>query len=266
MAQPNLAILYWFYKEPVVTQNHLKLLRQHNPNYKIYGLYGGDPAEADVYKSALESELDDFWVYPGTYGADPYTKWIHGDLLLLDWYDKRGRNFEWDSIVITQWDMLVFDDVLSQMPGLKTGQIYFAGYRDLDEALEKHWKWTSPSDEHRQEYTKFCEYMAKAYNWRGPLKACLYLHEVLPRQFFDRYLQMPDKHIGMLEYKDPTLATAWGFDIYVRDLGVYWGDWRTWDESPLIATGKHRVPDDFVKQELNKPDGWRIFHPNHSLW
>jgi hypothetical protein len=70
----------------------------------------------------------------------------------------------------------------------------------------------------------------------------------------------------MLEYKDPTLATAWGFDIYVRDLGVYWGDWRTWDESPLIATGKHRVPDDFVKQELNKPDGWRIFHPNHSLW
>jgi hypothetical protein len=37
----DLAILYWFYKEPEVTKNHLQMIRRHNPGRKIYGLFGG---------------------------------------------------------------------------------------------------------------------------------------------------------------------------------------------------------------------------------
>jgi hypothetical protein len=266
MSKPDLAILYWFYKEPEITKNHLQLLRKHNPGRKVYGLFGGEPAEADKYKRVLGDDLDDFWTYPGTYGDDSYTKWIHGDLLLLDWYDKHGRDLQWGSIAITQWDMLVFDDILNQLPGLEKDQVYFAGYRVLDKALENRWTWTSPEKEHRHEYEVFCDYMGKTYDWHKPLKACLFLLEVLTREFFDKYLELPDKKIGMLEYKDPTLAEAWGLEVYERDLGVFWREWYTAETAALIAQGDTYVSDGFVKQELEKPDGWRIFHPNLHKW
>lgn len=266
MPKPDLAIIYWFYKEPEITKNHLQLLKQNNPNHKVYGLYGGDPTEADVYKEALGADLDDFWVYPGTYGTDSYTKWIYGNLLLLDWYDKRGCDLAWDSVAITQWDMLVFDDILNQLPGIQAEQVYFAGYRTMDESLENRWTWTSPDGDHRHEYDEFREYVTDTYSWHEPLKACLYLLEIFPRKFFDKYLELPNKQIGMLEYKDPTLAVAWGLEVYEHDLGVYWGDWCTPETAALIATGKHSVSDVFVTQQLENPNGWRIFHPNHSMW
>jgi hypothetical protein len=37
----NLAILFWFYKEPEICRNRLKLLKVKNPNTQIFGLYGG---------------------------------------------------------------------------------------------------------------------------------------------------------------------------------------------------------------------------------
>jgi len=63
MPKPDLAILYWFYKEPETTKNHLKLLRKYNPNHKVYGLSGGDPVEAAQYEQALGADLDGFWAY-----------------------------------------------------------------------------------------------------------------------------------------------------------------------------------------------------------
>jgi hypothetical protein len=266
MSKPDLAILYWFYKEPEITKNHLELLRKHNPNHKIYGLFGGDLKQERAYRQAFGKLLDDFWTYPGTYGDDSYAKWIHGDLVLLDWYDKRGRNLLWDSIAITQWDMLIFDDILKQLPGLQAEQVCFAGYRTIDDALEKRWSWTKPGGKHRHEYEEFISYVVKEYGWNGPPKVCLYLFEILTRKFFDNYLELPNKFIGMLEYKDPTLAVAWGLDVYKRDLGVLWEDWYTLETAALIALGEVFVSDSFVKKQLAKPDGWRIFHPNLSMW
>ena len=34
----NLAILFWFYKEPEVCENRLQLLKKYNPDLKILGL------------------------------------------------------------------------------------------------------------------------------------------------------------------------------------------------------------------------------------
>ncbi len=266
MSKPDLAVLYWFYKEPEITKNHLELLRKHNPGRKIFGLYGGEEKDKAQFIGVLSGLLDDFWEYPGTYGVDSYSKWIHGDLLLLDWYDKRGRNLTWDSIAITQWDMLVFDDILNILPGLQKDRVYFAGYRTMEESVENRWTWTRPDGKHRAQYEEFCDFVDKTYGWKEPLKICLYLFEVLTRQFYDNYLKVNNKYIGMLEYKDPTLAAAWGMDIYKKDLGVYWGDRYTKDTPALIAKGNMYVSDKFIKEQLNEPDGWRIFHPNLSNW
>lgn len=264
--QFELAILYWFYKEPEVTRDHLKILKKHNPGRKIYGLFGGDPGEANRFKEELDGLLDDFWVYPGTYGTETYEKWIHGDLLLLDWYDKRGRDLAWDSIAITQWDMLVFDDIAAQLPGLQKGQLFFAGFRDLDSALERQWAWTRPDYDHCDEYKAFLAYIAQEYDYHDTPKTCLYLLEVLTKKFFEDFLTVKDKKIGMLEYKDPTLAHIFKHDMYVRDIGVHWPDWREPDESPLIAMKKYPLRREFVEAELARPDGWRIFHSFKEIW
>lgn len=262
----SLAILYWFYKEPEVTKNHLELIRKYNPGRKIYGLFGGNIEEADAYRELLKGELDDFWTYPGTYGVDTRTKWIHGDLLLLDWYEKRGCNLEWDSIAITQWDMLVLNDIANITPGLQKDQVFFSGYRDLDSAVENRWSWTKPDSDHRQDYENFREFVVGQHDYELPLKCCLFIYEVLARPFFDGYLSLKDKKLGMLEYKDPTLAHILGLSIYQHDVGVYWKDTRQ-DvlTSPLNAMSVP-IEKDYVEAELAKADGWRLFHPYEHSW
>lgn len=262
----DLAILYWFYKEPKVTKNHLKLIRKHNPGCKIYGLFGGNPSEATVYRALLGALLDDFWTYPETYGADSYSKWIHGDLMLLDWYDKRGRNLAWDSIAITQWDMLLFTDIEYVVPGLQKNQVFFSGYRSLSRAIETRWDWTKPDGEHHKDYLAFHQYVASEYNYTKPLKCCLYIFEVLTPEFFELYLSLPDKYMGMLEYKDPTLAHLFGLDIHSHDIGVYWGDeTQTLDSAPLNAAST-MIPKTYVEHQLRKKGGWRLFHPCEQMW
>lgn len=261
----NLAILYWFYKEPEITKNHLEIIRKNNPDRKIYGLFGGDPADAGEYRDVLNDLLDDFWTYPGTYGDDQKTKWIHGDLVLLDWYDKRGRDLVWDSIAITQWDMLVFADIGDITPGIRKSQVFFSGYRDLDSGIENSWNWTRPDKKYRQNYLAFRQYVATEYSYTERIRCCLYVFEVLTHDFFEAYLNMSDKKIGMLEYKDPTFASAIGLDIYEHDVGVYWGDKGVVEDFPLNAASVN-ISKTYIDKELKKIDGWRLFHPYESTW
>jgi putative FmdB family regulatory protein len=46
MSAPDLAALFWFYKQPDVCANHLELFRRRNEGVRVYGLYGGPPGEA----------------------------------------------------------------------------------------------------------------------------------------------------------------------------------------------------------------------------
>src|SRR3989338_3458632 len=104
MSNLDLAVLFWFYKEPDICLNRLELLKKYNPGLKIYGLFGGETKHADIYKQKPGKYLDYFYISPH---PDPDWKWINGDVMILDWYQKRGKDLSWDSIVITQWDMLV---------------------------------------------------------------------------------------------------------------------------------------------------------------
>ncbi len=136
----NLAILFWFYKEPEVCENRLRLLKKTNPGLKIFGLYGGEQKQAKEYEDRLGKYLNDFYAYSGEKSAE--WKWINGDLLILDWYEKRGKNLVWDSVVIVQWDMLVFDSFLNLFKGIQRGQIFLSGLRPLDKKIEENWDWT----------------------------------------------------------------------------------------------------------------------------
>jgi hypothetical protein len=91
----------------------------------------------------------------------------------------------------------------------------------------------------------------------------------LTRTFFDEYLKLPNKKIGMLEYKDPTICNISGIDVYKYDVGVYWGVY--WynkikiRKAPMNANAQP-IKKSYIDKELRKQNGWRMFHPYIKIW
>ncbi len=256
----NLAVLFWFYKEPEICENRLQLIKKYNPNLKIYGLFGGEFSDTEMYKEKLGKYLDDFYAFDLNKNTD--WKWINGDLMILDWHDKRGRGLDWDSIVVIQWDMLVFDSLMNQFSGIKKDQIYLSGLRNLDKEIENEWDWTNPGGKERKNYLSFLEYVKKNYGYADNPPLCsLFILQVFPKIFFEKYLTVKDKEIGMLEYKVPIYAKIFGIPFYEKDLGTRWNG----GPKPLNAIPEE-IPEDYIKKELAVKDGWRIFHPYYKIW
>jgi hypothetical protein len=249
----GLAILFWFYKEPDVCENRLDLLRRHNAGLKIFGLFGGEPRDADGFHARLGSWLDDFYAAPA---ATREWKWLNGDLMLLDWFQQRGQALAWDQVAVVQWDLLVLSSLRDQLPGMEAGQLCLAGVARLDDPGEQSWFWTRPDGGQRPHYLRFREHVRMTYGYDRPVLYSGLIFQVLPRAFFERYAGVPDKEIGMLEYKMPTYAEILGIPFYERDFGM---------EVAMNAIPRE-IPDDLIRGELRKPDGWRLFHPYYKVW
>jgi hypothetical protein len=202
----QLAVLFWFYKEPEICENRLKLIKKHNPNIRIFGLYGGSKKDEARYKKKLGKYLDSFYTSSYSNKSKDW-KWIHGDLMILEWYMNKGRRLKWDSVAVVQWDMLVLGPIKKQFPGIKTNELFLSGYRTLNDDIEKKWNWTDVRiPKNRKNYLEFKDYVKENYGYNKKLKICLFILEVIPRDFFKKWQLMPSKELGMLEYSVPTHA------------------------------------------------------------
>jgi hypothetical protein len=259
----RLAILFWFYKEPDICENRLRLLKKNNPDLKIFGLFGGEQGEADSYRKRLDGYLDDFFVSPST---DPDWKWIHGDLMILEWYELRGRSLEWDSIAVVQWDMLVLDSISEMFADMKADEVLLSGYRELDEEIERRWSWTKDGGDDRSNYISFKEHVKREYGYDRVLPCCLFIFEIFPRIFFEKYLTVTDRVTGMLEYKVPTYARIFEIPLYERDLGIWWFSSEEQEAVHPLNAREIEILEATIRSELQKIDGYRIFHPYFKEW
>lgn len=266
----NLAILYWFYKDIEVTKNHLKIVKDQNPELKIYGLYGGDATETENFQTSLASLIDDF--YPTAFiNKDSKWKWENGDQLLVDWYKNRGNNLAWDSVVITQWDLLVFVPFRNIFRNIREDEIYFSGFRKISPLLELVWYWTTPLRNKRNSYKHFKNLICESYSYKGSLFACLFVLAVIPKSFFYRISKIEEIEIGFLEYKLPSYSMIFNYNQYVKDLGEKWfGGFLLPRNIPLFMTplypNPEQIPKDYILKELSKSNGFRVFHPYFELW
>ncbi|MBW4474801.1 MAG: hypothetical protein KME45_31150 [Stenomitos rutilans HA7619-LM2] len=278
----KLAILFWFYKEPEICKNRLEILRQHNPTTPIYGLYGGDLRSLDQYRSALGKYLDDFYAFPED--KNSYWKWIQGDLMITHWYLKRGKNLEWDTVVIVQWDMLVFGAVAQLFSMLKQDQLLLSGLRPIAE-VENDWQWVSPMvPERRQKYLEFLEYIQKNYGYRHDPLGCLFIVIGFPKTFLDQYSKVEEPELGFLEYRIPIYAQIFGTSFCENHPFQAW-----WVDVEPIFQIKNPIkravnalslrlnpnPLNPAKREislipiafhLSNQDGARIFHPYEHVF
>ena len=256
----ELAILFWFYKDPDMCENRLRILKKRNPGLKIFGLYGGDSRKVRLFRSKLGKYLDDFYVSP--YRSESW-KWINGDLMLLDWYKCRGKSLDWDSIVVVQWDMLVFASLSKLFARMKKGEIFLSGLRTLSKSIENRWHWTTPDKPNRRNYLNYLRYVREEYGYKGLPLCCLFILEVFPREFLDRYLAVKNRRIGMLEYKVPIYARIFGIPFFRKELGVCW--FKDPKTMPLNAWPVE-ISKGYIRKELSKRNGWRIFHPYFKAW
>jgi len=262
----NLSIIFWFYKEPEICLNRLELIKKSNPGIRIFGLFGGGKKDEAIFKKILGKHLDDF--YASSYcEANKDWKWINGDLMILDWYEKRGLKLNWDSVAVIQWDMLVFDALSKIFPKIKNGQIYLSGLRVLDDFIENRWSWTKKGGQERANYLAFKKHIKKEFNYADDKILCsLFIFQIFPRIFFKKWLKIKNREIGMLEYKTPTYAKIFKTPFYQKDLGIRWfGDNPERKDTPMNARAIE-IGEGFIKSELNKSDGYRLFHPYFKLW
>jgi hypothetical protein len=256
----KLAILFWFYKEPGICENRLILLRRYNPDTPIYGLYGGDLESAELYRSRLGRYLDDFYVF--SQQKDSYWKWYYGDLMITTWFTERGQALPWDTIVIAQWDMLLFGSVNQLFQYLGPNEILLSGVRPVKE-VEQDWWWTSPEINPKQQkiYLNFVEHVRAKYDLRAEILCCLFLVVGLPKNFLEKYSEIEPQEVGFLEYKIPTYAQIFGVPFCKHPYNYCWSDYA--DYKYTLSPWPFQIglsPLVILKNLLN-PSGDRIFHP-----
>jgi hypothetical protein len=278
----RLAVLFWFYKEPDICQNRLEILREHNPDIQIYGLYGGDVATVDVYKSQLKPYLDDFYAFTEERDAD--WKWLQGDLMLTHWYRERGKYLDWDTVTIVQWDLLVFDKIDRLFAMLTPDTILLSGLRPIAE-VEADWLWVTPKiPAHRQQYLEFLEYVSKTFDYQQEPMGCIFIIACLPRIFLEAYSQIDRPELGFIEYRIPIYAQILGIPVCEdHPFAAWWVDndptfynknmWqrtrdlldRRFNPHPLNPT-RSDISLIAIHRQLNMPTGTRMFHPYQYLF
>lgn len=278
----KLAILFWFYKEPDICKNRLEVLRQYNPTIPIYGLYGGDLATVDQYKSLLSLYLDDFYAF--TENKDSLWKWLQGDLMLNYWYRDRGKFLSWDTVVIVQWDMLVFGAIEQIFSMLKQDQILLSGLRPIAE-VENDWLWVTPKvPDHRNRYLEFLEHIGKTYDYQQDPMGCIFIVVCLPRIFLEAYSKVEHPEIGFIEYRVPMYAQIFGITFCENHpFHAWWVDGDPifqaknlcqrainslkirLNPNPLnpTRTDISLIP---IFRHLNTQTGARIFHPYQQIF
>ncbi len=254
---PRLALLFWFYRDAALCTERLGQLRRFHPDHAIYGLYGGPEEEAADFERELGPRLDDFYV--ALRQPDPVLKWLQGDLEIVEWFELRGRELDWGSIAVVQWDLLVQAPIPQILAGLGPGQNFFSGLRRLDPALEARWYWTR-ENQHQRSYHRFRAQLALRHGFHEQPMCCLFLFAVLTRPFLEVYAREGPRLSGFLEYKLPPLAQVHGFPCHVQDLGVFWDPVERAVQKPLQAVPKP-IPRLYIEGQLARADGFRLFHP-----
>ena len=269
----NLAILFWCYKNPEVCRDRLELLRQHNPERPIYVLFGGEPDQAGGFRVALEGLHDDFYVFTGappegseellaSFRGGAYWKYFYGDLLIASWYRERGHELAWDTVVVVQWDMLVFGSLDEVFRGLKPGEILLSGLRPIRE-VEEDWGWVSPHNPPaRSMYEDFLQHVRERYGFQGDPRGCLAIVLALPRAFLEPFSRIEEPQLGFIEYRLPIYAQAFGIPFCTdHDFHPWWGAVDPLQRNSTLRARPAEIEVPTILKNLRREDGARVFHP-----
>ena len=269
----KLAVLFWCYKEPAICEDRVALIRRRDPETPIYVLYGGDPDQAEAFESRLAPFVQDFYVcreeppagaerYADAFRGGTTWKYVYGDVLIAAWQRDRGHALEWDTVVVIQWDMLVFESIERAFACLRPGEILFSGLRPLSE-VEEAWIWTAPDRPwQRQLYTDFVQHLRDRYDYDQEPLACLAIVMAFPRTFLERFAEVERLDLGFLEYRLPMYAQVFGIP-FCREhpFRPWWGAVEPFKPFSALRALPREVWVATILWNRIRKDGARVFHP-----
>lgn len=254
----KLAILFWYYKNLNVCINRVELLKIKNPGVEIYGLYGGEPQCFPSFDSKLSLLLSGNYCFPRVKSSN--WKWVNGDRLIIDWFRSVGCGVNFDSLVIVQWDFVAFDGIES-IDEFKKDVLYISGLRPISEVRET-WSWVNKSTLNGDEFERYADSISGNNLPDSEFLACNFAFAVLPRGFLEKYADIAADAPGFLEYRIPTNARIWGFQV--RDLPrlrCIWFDAESKSRRVTFNADNVRIGLSTILFELIDSSGARFFHP-----
>ena len=245
------AVLFWFYDEPEISANHLRLARHRAPGIALYGLYGG--AQPIERFASVVDLLDDVWTHPP---VAPEWAWRNGDLMLTRWFRDRGLALDWDALLVHQWDLVLALDAPMVLDLLGEAAICLPGVRSLREVRDS-WVWVQPWSHHRWEYDEF---LATTGLDEDAVRCCVFVYGLFTRRFFEAYSERAVGVPGFVEYRLPTLAHELGFDVADSGDVAFWNDSLGGD---LLLNGSGRL---VTVPEMRRTKSRRVaWHPVHAM-
>ena len=258
-ASTSRAIVFWWYKQPDVCISRLKLLRRLNPHTPIYAVYGGAVESFTEWNATIAPLVDDSWCF--SQPKDLEWKWRHGDQILSSWFQERGAELAWESVLIVQWDILILASIEMLFGCLERDQVYLPGLMAIEE-IETEWCWVRPDHWEAEVYLSFKEHLAMTYGYDGPWLGCQFITAVLPRKFLKMYSSISLPELGFLEYKLPAYAKIFGLELAeLPGIDVSWPVGKKKRRRPACSAERWEVGSLTIAWHAFRQRGQRLFHP-----
>lgn len=252
-------ILFLFYSNFGLCQANLKRLRRLNPDVKIFAYYTGSPENRVTAAEAVEGFVDDYYAFP--FDRPARWRWQHFDQMLVVWFEKRGRELEWDTVFLVQWDMLVAAPIQKIYPELMPNQALLTPVRCMSE-IEDTWFHAQPENSDLQ---GFRHWLKVRFGYNDEIYATPVVIAGLPRCFFVAALDRGYPETGYIEYTLPTMMYVYGIEVaYDTRYEVWWNPESVEGCRPVgctVSVDQVQIPRSQMYEELSRADGNRIFHP-----
>ena len=135
----NRIILFRFHTDVSVCENRLRLLKKHNPEVEIFGLFGGQEKDLEKFQKTLNPYLESIYCIRGKSSS---WKRTHGDLAMKLWYENIGKTLSFDTLYYIEWDLLLFESLEKIYGHIPENGIGLTSLTLLKN-IEKEWFWLS---------------------------------------------------------------------------------------------------------------------------
>ncbi|MFO7977560.1 MAG: hypothetical protein R6U64_02770 [Bacteroidales bacterium] len=250
-------ILYRYHENLALCIDRLTLIRGLNPGVPVYGLYGGPDHECEKFSTPLSHLLDGIYCIRNKSG---YWKWGNSDLAFRLWYQDYGHRLDFDSVIVLEWDLVLFEPIEKLYAHIQPGQVGMTGLTPLSN-VEKKWFWTrDPS--RREEWLKLLEHVTRYHHYDQAPYASLCPGVIMPKAFLEAYNAIEIPELAHDELRLPLYAQVLGFEL--ADLGFY-KKWFSAQEWSLFNCNDLPISAAIIEKELAKSNGRKVFHPFREM-
>lgn len=249
----KLIILYRYHNNLDFCLDRLNFIKKLNPDIPIFGLYGGVEKDFSVFSEALKHLLENNYCIKG---KSSKWKWQHSDLAYRLWYTDFGHSIEFDSVVVLEWDLLIFQPLETVYKNVGINEVGLTGLVELEQ-VEKKWFWTG-NPKQRKKWLRLLDYVKKNHDYKQHPFASLCPGVILPKCFLELYSRIDVPELCHDELRIPLFAQIFGCKLI--DLGFYkkWYSKREWK---YFNCNDLDIEVKLINKELSKIDGRRVFHP-----